>query len=79
MKALFLGNVAADTARGITAELPSGLQVEILADPQQLMQSPAAAVDADIVIQEVGDLITVLGPQPSGQPGSFRRSAHRGF
>src|SRR5437870_2516545 len=50
MKALFLGNVAADTARGITAELPSGLQVEILADPQQLMQSPAAAVDADILV-----------------------------
>src|SRR6266404_4592531 len=49
MKALFLGNVAADTARGITAELPSRLHVEILADPQQLMQSPAAAVDADIL------------------------------
>ena len=50
MKALFLGNVAADTARGITAELPPGLDVEILGDPQQLMQSPAAATDADILV-----------------------------
>ena len=50
MKALFLGNVAADTARGITAELPPGLRVEILADPQQLMRSPEAAADADILI-----------------------------
>jgi phosphoglycerate dehydrogenase-like enzyme len=50
MKALFLGNVAADTARGIMAELPPRLHVEILAGPQQLMQSPAAAVDADILV-----------------------------
>jgi phosphoglycerate dehydrogenase-like enzyme len=50
MRALFLGNVAADTARGIRAELPPGLHVEILADPQQLMQSPAAAADADILV-----------------------------
>jgi len=50
MKALFLGNVAADTARGITAELPPGLHVEILGDPQQLMQSPAAADDAEILV-----------------------------
>jgi hypothetical protein len=42
MKALFLGNVAADTANGIMAELPPGLRVEILADPQRLMQSPGA-------------------------------------
>jgi phosphoglycerate dehydrogenase-like enzyme len=50
MKALFLGNVAADTAKGITAELPPGLRVEILADPQRLMQSPGAAADADILV-----------------------------
>jgi phosphoglycerate dehydrogenase-like enzyme len=50
MRALFLGNVAADTARGIMAELPPGLHVEILADPQQLMQSPEAATDADILV-----------------------------
>ncbi len=50
MKALFLGNVAADTAKGIIAELPPGLRVEILADPQQLMQSPEAAADADILV-----------------------------
>ncbi len=37
MKALFLGNVAADTAEGIRAELPPGLEVEILADPQDLL------------------------------------------
>jgi phosphoglycerate dehydrogenase-like enzyme len=50
MKALFLGNVAADTAKGITAELPPSLQVEILADPQQLMQSPEVAAEADILV-----------------------------
>ena len=38
MKALFLGNVAADTANGIMAELPPSLRVEILADPQRLMR-----------------------------------------
>ena len=46
MKALFLGNVAADTANGIMAELPPGLSIEILADPQQLMQLPQVAADA---------------------------------
>jgi phosphoglycerate dehydrogenase-like enzyme len=54
MKALFLGNVAADTANGIMAELPPGLRVEILADPHQLMQSPGAVAqtvaDADILV-----------------------------
>jgi phosphoglycerate dehydrogenase-like enzyme len=50
MKALFLGNVAADTARGIMADLPPGLRVEILDDPQQLMRSPEAAADADILV-----------------------------
>jgi phosphoglycerate dehydrogenase-like enzyme len=50
MKALFLGNVAADTANGIKAELPAGLAVEILADPQHLRQSPEAAADADIIV-----------------------------
>ena len=50
MKALFLGNVAADTANGIKDRLPPRLNVEILADPQQLTQSPAAAADADILV-----------------------------
>jgi len=50
MKALFLGNVAADTAEGIAADLPTGLRVEVLADPHQLMRSPEAAVDADILV-----------------------------
>lgn len=50
MKALFLGNVAADTANGIAARLPPVLRVEILADPQQLMRSPEASADADILV-----------------------------
>jgi phosphoglycerate dehydrogenase-like enzyme len=50
MKALFLGNVAADTAAGIRAELPPGLAVEIVADPYDLARSPAAAADADILV-----------------------------
>jgi phosphoglycerate dehydrogenase-like enzyme len=50
MKALFLGNVAADTAQGIRDRLPPGLSVEILGDPQQLVQSAEAAADADILV-----------------------------
>ncbi len=50
MKALFLGNVAADTAHGIKRELPPSLRVEIVADPQQLMQMSEVAADADILI-----------------------------
>jgi phosphoglycerate dehydrogenase-like enzyme len=50
MKALFLGNVAADTAEGIRAELPPGLDIEILADPQDLLRSPQASAAADILI-----------------------------
>jgi phosphoglycerate dehydrogenase-like enzyme len=50
MKALFLGNVAADTANGIRAELPRELRVEILADPRQLLRSPEAAADTDILV-----------------------------
>jgi phosphoglycerate dehydrogenase-like enzyme len=50
MKALFLGNVAADTADGIRAELPPDLDIEILADPQQLMRAPRASADADILV-----------------------------
>jgi phosphoglycerate dehydrogenase-like enzyme len=50
MKALFLGNVAADTANGIAARLSPELRVEILPDPQQLRRSPEAAADADILV-----------------------------
>ena len=50
MKALFLGNVAADTAEGIRAELPPGLDIEILADPQDLLRSPQASAAADILV-----------------------------
>jgi phosphoglycerate dehydrogenase-like enzyme len=50
MKALFLGNVAADTANGIKAELPPSLRIEILAEPQALLRAPGLAADADIVV-----------------------------
>ncbi len=50
MKALFLGNVAADTANGIRDRLLPGLNIEILGDPQQLMRAPEAAADADILV-----------------------------
>ena len=45
MKALFLGNVAADTANGIRAELIPELQVDIIADPKELSPEIAAATD----------------------------------
>jgi len=50
MKALFLGNVAADTANGIVAELPGDLRIEILADPQDLSRKPEAAAEADFIV-----------------------------
>jgi phosphoglycerate dehydrogenase-like enzyme len=50
MKALFLGNVAADTAEGIKSELPPGLEVTILADPRDLLRAPGVAAEADILI-----------------------------
>src|SRR5579875_1350672 len=54
MKALFLGNVAADTANGIKDRLPSELRVEILPDPRDLIGRPAAAADADILVTNIG-------------------------
>jgi len=50
VKALFLGNVAADTAEGIRDELPAGLETVILGDPQELARSPHVAADADILV-----------------------------
>ena len=50
MKALFLGGVAADTARGIRDELPDGLEVEILDDPIERARLPQAAANADILV-----------------------------
>ena len=50
MKALFLGNVAADTHEGIKAELPAGLDSVVIADPPDLMRSPEAAAQADILV-----------------------------
>ena len=51
MKALFLGNVAADTANGIRAELPPELEVEIVADPKELAREIAA--DTDILVTNI--------------------------
>ncbi len=53
MKALFLGNVAADTGNGIKDELPPELEVEIIADPKELPQSPKAAAEADILVTNI--------------------------
>jgi phosphoglycerate dehydrogenase-like enzyme len=50
MKALFLGNVAADTAMGIRDRVPPDLDVVVLADPQELRRRPEAAADAEILI-----------------------------
>jgi phosphoglycerate dehydrogenase-like enzyme len=50
VKALFLGRVAADTAAGIGAQLPSSLAVEILDDPIDRAVLPAAAAEADILV-----------------------------
>ena len=51
MKALFLGNVAADTANGIKAELSPELQVDIIADPKEL--SPEIAANTDILVTNI--------------------------
>jgi phosphoglycerate dehydrogenase-like enzyme len=51
MKALFLGNVAADTANGIRAELPPELDVEIVADPKELTSK--AAAETDILVTNI--------------------------
>ena len=51
MKALFLGNVAADTAAGVRDELPPELAVEIVADPKEL--SPESAAEADILVTNI--------------------------
>ncbi|HEV8029867.1 MAG TPA: 2-hydroxyacid dehydrogenase [Stellaceae bacterium] len=53
MKALFLGNVAADTAEGIRSELPPELKLEIIANPKDLPQSPEAAAEADILVTNI--------------------------
>jgi phosphoglycerate dehydrogenase-like enzyme len=50
VKALFLGNVAADTANGIRDELPPELKIEIIADPKDLPGLPQSAADADILV-----------------------------
>jgi phosphoglycerate dehydrogenase-like enzyme len=49
VKALFLGNVAADTYNGIKDELPAGLDCIVVADPQELARTQEAA-EADILV-----------------------------
>jgi phosphoglycerate dehydrogenase-like enzyme len=50
MKALFLGGVAADTARGIRAQLPAELDIEIIGDPIDRALLPRAAAEAGILV-----------------------------
>ena len=50
MKALFLGKVAADTALGIEARLPAGLDWEVLDDPIDRSRLPTAAGQAEILV-----------------------------
>jgi phosphoglycerate dehydrogenase-like enzyme len=50
VRALFLGKVAADTARGIEAQLPAELDYEILDDPIDRGRLPAAAADTEILV-----------------------------
>ena len=50
MRALFLGGVAADTARGILAELPAGLDAEIIDDPIDLTRLSQTAAGFDILV-----------------------------
>jgi len=50
VKALFLGGVAADTARGIRAELPPALEVEIINDPIGRVRLGEVAPQADILV-----------------------------
>ncbi len=49
MKALFLGNVAADTYNGIKDALPADLDCIVVADPNDLPRTPEAA-DSDILV-----------------------------
>lgn len=50
MKALFLGNVAADTAEGIKDRLPPDLHCDILTDPKDLFGRPETAAAADVLV-----------------------------
>lgn len=50
MRALFLGNVAADTAEGIKDRLPPELHCDILPDPQDFARRPETAAAADILV-----------------------------
>lgn len=50
MKALFLGNVAADTYEGIKDQLPPALDSIVIADPHDLPGRPVVAEEADILV-----------------------------
>jgi phosphoglycerate dehydrogenase-like enzyme len=53
MRALFLGNVAADTYEGIRDEIPPDLETTVFRDPSQILQAPEAAAAADILISNL--------------------------
>jgi phosphoglycerate dehydrogenase-like enzyme len=50
MKCLFLGGVAAATARGIRAELPAELEIEILDDPIDHERLAEVAPESEIIV-----------------------------
>ena len=53
MRALFLGNVAADTYEGIRDEIPADLETTVLPDHSQILQAPEAAAAADILVSNL--------------------------
>jgi phosphoglycerate dehydrogenase-like enzyme len=50
MKALFLGNIAADTYDGIRDEIPAELERTVIRDLSQILQAPETAATADILV-----------------------------
>jgi phosphoglycerate dehydrogenase-like enzyme len=50
MKALFLGNIAADTYDGIRDEIPAELERTVLRDLSQILQAQEVAATADILV-----------------------------
>jgi len=50
MKALFLGNVAADTYVGIKDKLPPLLESSVFVYPHELLSAPGVAAEADILV-----------------------------
>jgi len=53
MRALFLGNVAADTYQGIRDEIPPDLETTVFPDHSQILQAPQEATAADILVSNL--------------------------